>query len=806
MKAIWILSTCVLMAISAFAFAQANHAIPRRTKTSHNVLPSSQPLFAPPTVYNTGGSGAYSVVVADANGDGKPDLFIVNHCVDSTCAAGGLGILLGNGDGTFQNRVTYPLGGSLPWQLAVADVNGDGKLDIVVAFECSSSCASGAIGVLLGNGDGTFQGGALYDSGGYGARGVATADVNGDGKQDILVTNLCAHNQCGTDTTIGVLFGNGDGTFQPAVIYDPGGAYGHTMSAADLNGDGKPDLVIGLQSFPGGYGSVAVLLNNGDGTFQNAILFPTNAVIASVADVNGDGKADVLVNTLNSVSVLLGNGDGSFQPVVDYVFSGPVETSGPPSAADVNGAGKPDLLVAVSCSAGGCFDGDGPSSAGIFLSNGDGTFQKGIFYDAGGFTGEALAAADLNGDGRIDLVITSLCPLSCTGSSESLVGVLLNTGLEYTSTSLVSSLNPSNAGQAVTFTATVTSHLSGTPTGTVSFFDGTTRLGNPVLLNGSNMAAMSTSSLPVGTRNITAVYGGDSTFAGSTSAVFLQIVQGAVTSFNPSTLSFATQIVGTVSDAQSIVLTNTGNLPLALSAITITGTDSTDFLQTNNCPTSLAPAASCTIMVTFDPAAGGSRSAALTVTDNASGGSQTVGLTGDGLARDFSLAASQSSQTVTPGQAANYSIVVAPANGFSQTISFSCSGVPSQATCSVTPSSLTLDGSNQATVDAAVVTTSSIVGLHQPLRGNYRGGIMAFAGLLGIVFLSSKKTSRPRNNTSFAYRLALGSLLVLILALPGCGGGSSGSSGQTYHFTVTGASGSGSAMLTHAVALSLVVK
>src|SRR5205807_2458431 len=152
--------------------------------------------------------------------------------------------------------------------------NGDNKPDIVAANYESSTVA-----ILLGNGDGTFQPAVVYGGGGSGPHGpdwIALADLNRDGKPDIVGSNPDSHN-------LGVWLGNGDGTFQPVVAYAAPGA---VVAVADMNDDSKPDLVTN---------GVAVLLGNGDGTFQVAIPYGQGGNAVAVADVNGDGKLDVLV-------------------------------------------------------------------------------------------------------------------------------------------------------------------------------------------------------------------------------------------------------------------------------------------------------------------------------------------------------------------------------------------------------------------------------------------------------------------------------------------------------------------------------
>jgi hypothetical protein len=200
----------------------------RKANVRQTESPQAQGLsFATAVAYGTGGYGAGSIAIADVNGDGKPDLVVANGCANPCVADGSVGVLLGNGDGTFQTAVTYGSGGVGPSSIAIGDVNGDGKPDLVVANSCAdSTCATdGSVAVLLGNGDGTFQAAVTYDSGGMQTDSVAVADMNGDGKPDLVLANLCSNT---TDCenfgpgSVSVLLGNGDGTFQAAVTYNAG--------------------------------------------------------------------------------------------------------------------------------------------------------------------------------------------------------------------------------------------------------------------------------------------------------------------------------------------------------------------------------------------------------------------------------------------------------------------------------------------------------------------------------------------------------------------------------------------------------
>jgi hypothetical protein len=259
------------------------------TPASSRTAPLS---FAPAVAYGSGGIDAMTVVVADLNGDGTPDLVVANwSVVGGTCVSGAVGVLLGKGDGTFRPPTTYCSGGDNSGSVAVADLNGDGKLDIVVA-----NVNSGTVAVLLGNGNGTFQPAVTYSSGGSTPFSVAVADINHDGIPDLLV----AIDNFDTNGLVGVLLGNGNGTFQPVVTYGSGAYQADSVAVADINHDGKADLLVAnVCADPkcAKEGTIGVLLGNGDGTFQTAINYPSGGYwnrSVAVADVNGDGIPDLL--------------------------------------------------------------------------------------------------------------------------------------------------------------------------------------------------------------------------------------------------------------------------------------------------------------------------------------------------------------------------------------------------------------------------------------------------------------------------------------------------------------------------------
>jgi hypothetical protein len=320
--------------------------------------------------------GVGPLFVADFNGDGKLDLLCSYGCLN-----------VGNGNGTFKS-VTPPLG----IVLAVADFNHDGKLDLL-----EEKTNSDTFSVLLGNGDGTFQAAINTPTGGPLGL-MAVGDLNGDGYADVLG---------GYGPVLYVFLSNGDGTFKPGIPNNLGSSLSGTISIADVNGDGKLDVVY--NALTSSQSEIIVLLGNGDGTLQAPIsaglpLYyqPFETV---VGDFNGDGNPD-LVSTASVLSistyVQLGNGDGTFQsPTAAFVPNGTQF-----AAADVNGDGKLDLVFAAGVST-------SPSApvSQIYLGNGDGTFAAPSSYVSSFPAGNTLSSppdgtvvvADFNGDGKPDI-------------------------------------------------------------------------------------------------------------------------------------------------------------------------------------------------------------------------------------------------------------------------------------------------------------------------------------------------------------------------------------------------------------------
>jgi hypothetical protein len=327
-----------------------------------------------PPSYATG-LGPRALAVKDVNRDGKPDLVVANGDGDT------ISVLLGSGDGTFKprNDVATGLG---PIAVAVVDVSRDGNPDVIVA-----DLGGRAVGVLIGNGNGTFKPKVDVTTNALPAA-LAVADVDGDGKLDIVVANS------GSDIegAASVLIGNGNGTFKPKVDFATGGFPG-AIAVADVNKDGKLDIVVAS----GSDSVVSVLLGNGNGMFQDkvdyALGFAAVAVAIAVVDVNRDGKLDIVAadNMTNRAFVLLNKGDGTFQDAVGYLVG---ERPQALAVADVTGDGKLDVVTADS----------NDHAMSVLAGNGDGTFQAKVDSPVG-TTPAALAVADLNGDGVPDVVV-----------------------------------------------------------------------------------------------------------------------------------------------------------------------------------------------------------------------------------------------------------------------------------------------------------------------------------------------------------------------------------------------------------------
>ncbi len=725
---------------------------------------------APTALFSLYGSSV--LAAADFNGDGRLDLVVEQ---DTTVVQ----IYLQNTDGTFSNGNSYVMAmpsGNLAFAqytgIAIADFNHDGKPDIAAED-----------GVLLGNGDGTFQGilfssipanapaatvvGDFEKNGRTDAAAVSgttlyilqnnsqgnlsvlhsytlqqagqamvTADLNGDGKLDLVVF---AADQTTGDWNYSVLLGNGDGSFQAPAYYPQSvpAANCCDVVVADFNKDNKADiaLITGNQNHP-----LAILLGNGDGTLAAATYyFDGNASQFVVADFNNDGNLDIAAGTpANGTGILYGNGDGTFQPIV---FPSTLAGISASFTADINNDGKADLL----------------GNQQVALGNGDGTFKI-----LPALQNYVSGIADFNGDGKLDLVVTAIY-LDNTQAT----GIQLGNG---DGTFGTFTQVPRN-GQ-LPFPALYADMNGDGHTDIVFPWDSAYVLsfkvgGLGVLLNttppGFELSASAPTPSPVfagnsATSTVSAVanFGFNSTSTLSCSG----LPTGAVCAFNPSSISGS-------SGSSTLTITTSTSMATATYPVQVKGT------------AGAATSTATLSLVVFQAAP---------------------------PPPDFSLtpsSGSPTSQTITAGQTANFSLAITPSGGFSGTVNFSCAIKPSVTkapTCNL-PSSLQISGSGSKSVSVSVGSTANVMAnalpdFHFPAA---RSRLLWIFGLLCTVMLLSHVRKRI---------LAFSSSVVIMatIFLLACGGGSSshtvqGTPAGTYTVTVTATSGS----LNHNTVLQVVV-
>lgn len=325
----------------------------------------------------TNGTFIRSVAVADVNNDGQPDLI----CVRANPSAAY--VWTNSGNGTFVSNASYTVG-SFPYQVIAADVNNDGHPDLITANNSGNSLT-----VLTNDGYGNFVLASTLSTGsGSSPHSVAAADFNGDGRLDLVSANF-------QSASFTVWTNSGNGNFISNVSFKVGTPQQNVpqwVTTADVNGDGKPDII-------GGCNDVSPYLfiwtNNGTGGFASApVPFISSGITCVVAaDVNGDGKPDLILLTslvTTQITVLTNDGAGGFTISGNYPF-----TSSPYAvvAADVNGDGAVDLIT---CN-------QGSNTLTILTNNGKGIFGTNNNLAVGSGP-ESLAAADINGDGRVDLI------------------------------------------------------------------------------------------------------------------------------------------------------------------------------------------------------------------------------------------------------------------------------------------------------------------------------------------------------------------------------------------------------------------
>jgi FG-GAP-like repeat/Abnormal spindle-like microcephaly-assoc'd, ASPM-SPD-2-Hydin/FG-GAP repeat len=529
--------------------------------------------------------------------------------------------------------------GTGPFAIAVGDFNGDGIQDLAVAND-----GAGSVTILLGNGDGTFTAAAIPPGTFSGPDAILTADFNGDGRLDLAVLN-------GGNNTVTILLGNGNGTFSvPDVASPTTGSNPLSFVTGDFNGDGKVDLAVANYRS----NTVTILLGNGDGSFAATGATPATgsfpaAIVAG--DFNKDGKLDLAVDnqcgtgggcTAGTVTILLGDGTGNFTPAA----ASPATGSGPVTmaVADFNGDGNLDLAVPSDCGANGTCTTNGAVT--ILLGDGTGRFTASASMAATGLRPYGIVVGDFNGDGKPDLAIAN--------NDSNTVSILLGDGTG----NFTPIASPPATGAGPVFPA-------------VGDFNNDGSLDLAVPNSGSNTISVFLA-------------------AGAPASPTITIA--------PSSLTFAAQALNTSSAAQTVTVSNTGNIPVVFAGLGITGPFAiVSGAGGGTCAaeTDLAVEASCTINVTFTPTTAGAAAGTLSISDSATGSPQTVALSGTGGQGGVTITVAPGGSTTastTPGGTAFYGLTISGAPGLTGTVQLGCIPSSNLITCQVIPSTITLTG------------------------------------------------------------------------------------------------------------------
>ena len=854
------------------------------------------------------------ILVGDLNGDGKDDVLQVHPSDPST-----VDVWLSNGDGTFTEGHSYQISPASLQGGIVTDMDGDGKLDLVAV----DSQTPGLVRTLLGNGDGTFQAATSITLSTQAPGNIRFADFNGDGKVDFagtdnagqvniylqaggnfvmtgvpLTTSDSSYDVCDLEAgdlsgdssaevvtvnceenTVTVYPNNGDGTFATGVHYfaaasggdSPVDLYPYAATIADINGDGKNDIVVTNYDAA----SVTILTGNGDatvnvpdtgyGTGGDEPYYP-----AVVADFNGDGLADIVqVDDVYSYAYLQGYGDGTFHAAVNYY--GAINGGGWPetstvASGDFNGDGFQDFAVGTCCT----------NSTGItiFLSRGDGSLQHGVNYGANGALFNVVVA-DFDGDGKLDVAAADYYQglvqiFNGVGDGTFTVGPFFYTdeGNSYPWGMVTGDFN----------------HDQHTDIAVVND-DGT----NVAVLLNDGSGGFSTTTYPVSTygyeiaagdingdgytdllvplnsgSNGVAVLLGNSDNSGTFQNEYdVPLVNGNATYSSPGGITVADlngdgkmDFAVTIDDysdnsGQGVAVAlgkgdgtfNTPNLysttsqdftffekpyPQHVKSADINGDGKVDLVYTNEDYGTVGvlfgngdgtfgtpneyPAAIYTYGFALADVNGDGAVDVVTSSFDVGQVAVLLNANGSGVQSSFTVGITTPTATVTAGSPATYDMALTGNNGYNGTVTFSCSGLPAHAACSFAPSSIVASGAAQS-VAITITTTAATASLTQPALPNSKPAapsLWASLGGLGIFGLVLAAETKKRNRRNMA--IVLGILLVVMsFALVGCGSsssstphGSAGTPAGTYTVVVT-ATGTGNAPA-HSMNLTLTVQ
>lgn len=705
----------------------------------------------------------YQVAIGDVNGDGKPDVVVANPTLNN------IAVFLNTGGGTLGPGAFLAVPGGVN-SVSLADINGDGHLDIIVT----------GLQVMLGDGAGNFAAPVNIPIGGLTPlSNPVVADFNGDGHLDIAF---------GTGTAqVAIIFGDGHGGFSASrlipVANDGTGA--DELILLDANKDGKPDLVLNTAKVTGGILHEAfLLLNDGTANFSVSLLSRAGftgdlaGFVTAVADFDNDGFADFLFALGSDNFIMFGDGHGgalSTTPVNSLLVL--------PQGFDVDGNQTINLV-----SPGGSY----------FPGNGHGGFGDPISLAIPQGAG-VIAVADMNGDGKPDFILQS-------GTNVSVVLNSLTAPASFSSSTaflMSSSASTTSVGLPVTLSASVQSY-GGVPTGSVNFFDGAQFLGSAAV-DIYGIAALNTSFVAGGAHRLTASFTG--TLDPTINTLFLN-------SNGPGSSSISVNTSQPTASAPAVTLTAFPNPARVRNAVTLTATVTGSGTPTgfvvftadgNVLGTSQLAGSSASLRVPFPTL--GAHNVTATYGGDATFPQATSAALVENIAlsvpADFTIGASPQSATIKAGQTATFNITVNPVGDLSSTVGFSCSGLPTAASCSFSPASLT-PGINPVSTTLTLTTTAPSAAGVFPLRG---------PGLLFWVFILANSFSAlllvlSRGRRS-ARRVALiWAALVFALLLGSCGGGNGGTTGGGSNGTPPGTSSvtvTATSAASHTTALTITV-
>ncbi|HEY1963426.1 MAG TPA: Ig-like domain repeat protein, partial [Acidobacteriaceae bacterium] len=709
-----------------------------------------------------------TLAVLDVDGDGHLDLLAGNT------------VAYGKGDGTFGRVAVLPILGSGYSQTYAADIDGDGKMDIVAVDTPPSVSTPGtvqyAFTVFHNAGGGSFTAMGPYplapsfaagSSVAYNIFGLSFADVNGDGRMDILSqSNAVPAGNAQEPAMLNILLNLGTGFAAPKTIDTSAIPYEGMVSTSfsgpiltDLNNDTKQDLVFSYQANTGNNG-VATLLGHGDGTFAAPVNFVIGSTLAVGSpllplitdDPSSFGNTDVI---LGSGVLLRGNGDGTVTAGTPLFTSAVAPGSAPPVYALL---GQPPYVSGVARDLNVTFINLHPGANAFFSSN----------------QGSVATLTAMLAPGTYSLTA------HYSGDATYAPSVSNTFILKVPTVAVTSSANPSYTGEDVTLTATITDLPVG-QSGSVVFSDGTTVLGTAPVNTG--VASFKTNFSTAGSHTITATYSGDpyAQILAARGSVTQTVDAPTVTitsSANPMYASQPVTFTATLSDPTItgsitfVDISKNGDNPLDPMAGTTESTLGTGTLADGvaTLTTKLPVGGSHTILAVYGPDIYAPiAQAQLTETVN--------------LPFAVNVSNTSVSLTASSGQTATATLPVQALGGFTGPVTFSCQGQP---TCTFSPATVNLSGTGTVnvtlTVTAVAVTNTADTGLRS----------MALAcGLPLFALVGFAGRGRRRRILLLVFGAAL-----CVIPFTGCGGGgssspapSNGLKAGTYPFYITATSG-----------------